>query len=191
MGNKPIIHCQGVEKCDGLQGSKTLVPTIESSRLLLRAFRQSDFDAIANFYANPMSSTYGGPCNREDAWRKFAVYPGHWALHGYGPWALEEKVTGTFVGLAGMWFPEGWIEPEITWALMPGFLGKGYATEGATRALQSAYKDFGWDTAVSVIVSDNAASIAVAKRMGAKKEGLTKLRGVQACVYRHSTQMVE
>src|SRR5690606_18513350 len=56
-------------------------------------------------------------------------YPGHWALRGYGPWALERKDTGAFVGLCGPWYPEGWIEPEITWALMPGHHGLGFATE--------------------------------------------------------------
>ena len=74
---------------------------------------------MAAFYASPISSFYGGPCDREDAWRKFAAYPGHWALRGFGPWAIEEKSSGAFVGLSGLWFPEGWYAPEITWALVP------------------------------------------------------------------------
>ncbi|QDL55045.1 GNAT family N-acetyltransferase [Rhodoferax aquaticus] len=161
------------------------IPTLESDRLLLRAFRESDFDTMAAFYASPVSATYGGPCNREDAWRKFAVYSGHWALRGYGPWALEEKASGAYVGLAGMWFPEAWVEPEITWALMLGHHGKGFATEAATRALQAAYQDFGWQTAVSVVLTDNTPSNAVAQRMGAQREGTIAFRGAQAYVYRH------
>jgi RimJ/RimL family protein N-acetyltransferase len=53
------------------------------------------------------------------------------------------------------------------------------------RALQAAYEDFGWKTAVSVIAVDNAASHAVALRLGAKVESRIAFRGGQADVYRH------
>ena len=162
------------------------IPSFESPRLLLRLFRNEDFEPMAEFYASEVSRPYGGLCSRDEAWRKFAVYSGHWVLRGYGPWALEEKVSGQFVGLCGMWFPEGFPEPEISWALIPGQHGKGYATEAARRALQAAYEDFGWKTAVSVIATDNAASHAVAQRLGAKIESRIAFRGAQADVYRHA-----
>lgn len=142
---------------------------------------------MAEFYADPVSSFYGGPCGREDAWRKFAAYPGHWALRGYGPWALEEKSSGSFVGLSGLWFPEGWYAPEITWALVPAHHGKGLATEAARRALRAAYEDFGWSTAVSVIALDNKPSMAVAERLGATKEAEVDYRYGRASLYRHAS----
>lgn len=161
------------------------VPTLESERLRLRQLREADFEPMAAFFADPVSAFYGGPCNREDAWRKFAVYSGHWLLRGYGPWALEEKATGSFVGISGLWYPEGWAEPEITWALVPGAHGKGYATEGARRALQAAYEDFGWTTAVSVVSVANAPSQAVARRLGATLERDINYRHGPAHLYRH------
>ena len=161
------------------------IPTLETDRLILRAFRQEDFEPMAVFFADPVSAFYGGPCNREEAWRKFAVYSGHWALRGYGPWALEEKATGQYVGLSGLWYPEGWIEPEITWALVPGQHGKGYATEAALRALQAGYESFGWTTAVSVVSVNNKASQAVALRMGATLEREVSYRHGAAYLYRH------
>ncbi len=161
-------------------------PTLETDRLVLRAFREADFNAMASFYADPISAFYGGPCDRADAWRKFAAYVGHWGLRGYGPWALESKETGQYVGLSGLWYPEGWIEPEITWALVPGNHGKGFATEAARRAVQAAYEDFGWTTAVSVIAQENAASIAVAERLGATRESAIEYRYGPAYLYRHS-----
>jgi RimJ/RimL family protein N-acetyltransferase len=162
------------------------VPVLESERLILREFRETDFDTMAAFFADPMSKFYGGPVeDRSDAWRKFVMYPGHWMLRGYGPWALEEKATGTFVGQAGPWYPEGWIEPEITWALAPGHHGKGYATEAAGRSLQGAYELFGWSTAVSVISVDNPASIGVAERLGATCECEVEYRYGKALLYRH------
>ncbi len=161
------------------------IPVFETDRLILRAFTQADFEPMAAFFADPVSATYGGPCDREDAWRKFAVYSGHWALRGYGPWALEEKASGQFVGISGLWYPEGWIEPEITWALMPGQHGKGFATEAAARALQAAYTHFGWSTAASVVSVTNTASQAVAMRLGAVREREVSFRHGAGYLYRH------
>lgn len=161
------------------------IPRFESERLLLRPFCEADFDGLAAFFAHPVSATYGGPCGRDEAWRKFAAYLGHWALRGYGPWALERLSDGAFIGLAGLWFPEGWLEPEITWALRPEHQGQGYATEAARRALQAAYQHFGWTTAVSVVAAGNAASSAVAERLGARLERRIPFRGGEGLVYRH------
>lgn len=161
------------------------IPCFTSERLVLRAFTSDDFEPMADFFADPVSSSYGGPCGRDEAWRKFAVYSGHWVLRGFGPWALEEKASGAFVGVSGLWYPEGWSEPEITWALVPGQHGKGYATEAAKRSLQAAYEHFGWTTAISVVATNNPASIAVAERLGARYESTIPFRQGQAHVYRH------
>jgi RimJ/RimL family protein N-acetyltransferase len=161
------------------------IPTLHSERLIMRAVTQDDFDPMAEFFADPVSKFYGGPCGRDDAWRKFAAYLGHWGLRGYGPWGLEVKTTGQFVGITGLWFPEGWIEPEITWALVPAAHGHGYATEAASRSLEAAYENFGWTTAVSVISVDNPASAAVATRIGATCEATIDYRYGPAHLYRH------
>ncbi|MEM8709010.1 MAG: GNAT family N-acetyltransferase [Actinomycetota bacterium] len=161
-------------------------PSVHTTdRLILRGFRESDFEPMAEFYADEISSFYGGPCNREEAWRKFAAYPGHWALRGYGPWAIERRDTGEFIGICGPWYPEGWFAPEITWALVPGHHGHGFATEAAGTALQIAYDEFGWTTAVSVVALANEASAAVARRLGATVEARIEARYGPAEVFRH------
>jgi len=162
------------------------IPILETERLTLREFRQDDFEPMADFFADPVSEFYGGPCNRDDAWRKFAAYPGHWALRGYGPWAIETRDSAEFVGLAGPWYPEGWIEPEITWALVPEHHGRGYATEAAQRALDYALSDLNWHSAISVIATMNTASAAVAERLGAFIETDIDYRYGRAHLYRHS-----
>jgi len=161
------------------------IPVLHTQRLTLRACTEDDFDAVADFFADDVSSLYGGPCDRITAWRKFAAWLGHWVLRGYGPWGLELKSTGEFVGWSGLWNPEGWPEPEITWALLPQFHGQGFATEGARRALQSAYEDFGWETAISLIDDRNTASVAVARRLGATAERADDVFGNPGSTYRH------
>ena len=161
------------------------VPTVHTDRLVLRAFQASDAGPMATFFGDPISQFYGGPLDADDAWRRFAMYPGHWFLRGYGPWAIELRTTGEYLGLTGPWYPAGWIEPEITWALVPGHHGHGYATEAAGAALTATYEMFGWSTAVSVIARANAASIRVAERLGAIRERDVTYRYGDAYLYRH------
>lgn len=163
------------------------IPTFESERLRYRAFHEDDFEPLASFFADEVSRFYGGPCNRDAAWRKFAAYPGHWCIRGYGPWAVERLDTNEFVGLVGPWFPEGWVEREITWALMPGHHGQGFATEAAAATLRAAHERFGWSTAVSVVAQDNVASAGVAARLGATIERQIEFRGAIADVWRHQS----
>ncbi len=167
------------------EATSITVPTLHTERLVLRAFRAADAEPMTAFFADPVSQFYGGPLGPEDAWRKFATYPGHWFLRGYGPWAIERRDTGEYIGLTGPWYPAGWIEPEITWALVPGHHGQGYATEAAAAALAATYELFGWTTAVSVIATANAASIRVADRLGAVRERAVTFRYGDAHLYRH------
>ena len=159
---------------------------LESERLLLRQWRPSDFAGVAEIFTDAQTARYiGGVCTRDEAWRRMATVVGHWVLRGFGLWALEEKTSGQFVGASGLWYPEGWPEPEIGWWLLRAGQGKGYATEAARRARLYAYKNLNLNTLISIIHPDNTPSQRVAKRLGARFEKTIELRGVQACVYRH------
>jgi len=163
-----------------------MVPLLETERLNLRAWRQSDFEPFADFCADPATAAFvGGTCSRNDAWRRMATYVGHWSLRGFGFWALEERNTGQFIGYAGLWFPEGWPEPEVGWGLLRAAQGKGFATEASLRARQYGYSNIGLKTLISFIDVRNVASRAVAERMGARYERTEMLFGFEAGVFRH------
>ncbi len=163
----------------------TLVPVLETERLIMREVKPSDFKPFAAFFTDEVSRFLGGPIDAIKAWRKLSLYAGQWSLNGFGEWALETKSTGEFAGICGPWFPLGWNEKEISWVLMPGHYGKGYATEAARRALQFAYQDLKWKTAISQIEPENVASIRVAERLGAKYENDFSDDDWSGRVYRH------
>jgi RimJ/RimL family protein N-acetyltransferase len=161
------------------------IPRLVSERLLLRPFRNADLDPYAAFWETEAARFVGGPCGRADAWRKMAMYAGHWLLRGYGIWALEERASGAFVGQAGLWFPEGWPEPEIHWLLLGGATGRGLATEAARRVRDHARDDLGWVTVVSCIDPANDASVRVAERLGAVPESEARVGERHFVVHRH------
>lgn len=149
-----------------------IIPRLETANLFLREYRQDDFEAFAEFYATDRSRFIGGPLTPEMAWRALATHLGHWALRGYGFWAVEHKGTGIFCGHVGLWFPDGWMEPEIGWVLMGHAEGHGIAREAAIAARKHAYASLGWKTAVSMIDPANKRSIRLAQRMECRFEGI-------------------
>jgi len=163
-----------------------LMVTLETERLLLRAFRAEDFEPYAAICADPEVMRYlgeGRPLSRSDAWRQMAMILGHWRLRGYGLWAVEERATGTLVGRIGFFEPEGWPDFELGWMLGRHAWGKGYATEGARRALAYAFTELGRDHLISLIRPGNDPSIRVAERLGETLRGQTELFGHPALVY--------
>ena len=139
------------------------IPVLETDRLIMRAFREeTDFEAYAAFYASHQTKHYGGPLDRAGAWRAAAAMMGHWIIRGYGVWAVEEKSTGDFCGMVGLWYPEDWPEKEISWATMPSKQGQGIAAEAAIRAKRYAFETLGWTQAHSCIRAENVASIKLA-----------------------------
>lgn len=163
-----------------------MIPRLETERLVLRGFSEADFAPLAAFYSSEETAQFvGGVCEPWETWRRLASYIGHWELRGYGMFALEDKTTEQFAGCCGPWCPDGWPEPEIGWALMPGFQGKGLVTEAANRCLSYAYDELGWTTAISVIDPENAASRRVAERLGAQFEAHKPVSHFTADIYRH------
>jgi RimJ/RimL family protein N-acetyltransferase len=162
------------------------VPTLETDRLILRAWSDADMPAFAEMCADADLMHYvGGVMDRTNAWRRMAVYVGHWVLRGYGTFALQSKATGEFVGYSGVYDPDAWPEREINWGLHRKHLGQGYITEAATRVRDHAYDDLGFATITSCIDQENAASIGVAKRLGATLDRVVDFRGRPVGVWRH------
>lgn len=168
-------------------GALTLAaPRLETERLILRMFREEDFEAFARITTDPEVQRHlgnGKPLDRNDAWRNFAAQIGHWALRGYGLFAVEEKATGAFVGRIGFFNPEDWPGFELGWLLARETWGKGFATEAATRCLDFAFTELGQEHVISVIRPENQASIRVAERIGERFERDADVFGTRVHIY--------
>src|SRR5262245_30514928 len=129
---------------------------LETDRLILRWFRESDFEEYAQMCADPevMRFLGGSPWTPMEAWRHMASVMGHWYFRGHGAWVVEEKESGHLVGRIGLIHPVGWPGFELGWTLARQSWGRGYATEGARRALDYAFNEMDRDHVISCIAPD-------------------------------------
>ncbi len=144
---------------------------IETVRLRLRQWKESDFKIYSDYYSNEELAKYvGGKMDKEMAWRKMASLIGHWHLKGFGYWAVEEKETMDFVGCVGLWKSEPWPEVELGYWILPEMHGKGYATEAGIASKRFAFENLGLSTLVSYIDPSNEPSKRTALKIGATYE---------------------
>lgn len=168
------------------EGSPRKPPVVETSRLLLRAWRTSDFEIHAEMTADPEVMRYigdGRAGGRTQSWPEIALHIGHWALRGYGQWALERKADGAFIGQAGLWNPPGWPGLEVGWRLSRQAWGHGYATEAGQASIDWAWQNLDATQLISVIQPDNAPSIRVAERLGMRRLRETTLKGQDVVIF--------
>ena len=166
---------------DALAASlRALVPQIETPRLTLRAPVREDFAAWTDIFCTDRAIHMDGPFSEDDAWLEFTLNCANWMLLGHGMWTVTDK-TGGVMGFVLIGFEPGDLEPELGYMLLQSAEGQGFATEAATAARDHATTRLHLPTLVSYIAPDNAASRAVAQRLGARPDGM-----VDGCdVWRH------
>lgn len=151
---------------------------IETDRLILRRHRLADADAVAAMWADPaMVRHIGKPASEEESWGRLLRYAGHWALFGYGLFAVEQRETGRLVGGVGVghFRRTGITEPEnsaeAAWAFSSAVHGLGYGRESMRAVL--AWVDAAVPVARThcIIAPENGASRRLAAGLGYVETG--------------------
>jgi len=148
----------------------TETPVVETKRLILRGWRESDYPPFATMMADAEVTRFiGGVQSPNDAWRTMATIIGHWHLRGHGYWAVERKEDSAFIGRIGLIRPEGWPGMEVAYALACPYWGQGYATEAALASLDYGFRNYPVTTLISLIHAENHPSRRIAERLGETK----------------------
>jgi RimJ/RimL family protein N-acetyltransferase len=155
-------------------------PVVETARLILRPWQASDIAANTAMLSDPDTARFITPDRKAVTseivgWRNAAVIAGHWALHGFGMFAVEEKSSGRYIGRVGPWYPPGWPGFEVGWGIAKESRGKGYAVEAARASIDWVFANLAVDRIVHCIDPINVASQGVARRLGAEIEGQARL----------------
>jgi RimJ/RimL family protein N-acetyltransferase len=92
-----------------------VAPVLETERLRLRSHQSSDFADCVSMWSDPgvVRYTIRDPSPPPRTWLRILAYRGHWALLGFGYWAIEDRVSGRFVGELGFADFKRDIQPSI------------------------------------------------------------------------------
>lgn len=148
---------------------------LETARLRLRPWRESDLAPFAALNADPaVMEHFPAVQSREesDAFARRAM-----ALvgeRGWGHWAIEVVGGAPFIGFAGLSVKtfEAPFTPctEVGWRLARDAWGHGYATEAARAAVDFGFRELGLAEIVSYTTLRNLRSIAVMERLGMRRD---------------------
>jgi RimJ/RimL family protein N-acetyltransferase len=162
-----------------------VIPTLTTPRLILRPPTYADYPAYAAFLASPRSTFMGGPFSGWAAWGMFCHDVGQWQLFGHGALMIDLCETGACIGQVGINSGPQFPEQELGWLLYDGHEGHGYATEAAAALHRWAFDIRKLPTLVSYFDPANAASMAVAARLGAARDDAAIRQDPEDVVYRH------
>jgi RimJ/RimL family protein N-acetyltransferase len=144
---------------------------IETARLILRPWRDSDLPLFAEQNADPVVMRYlVGPLTRAQSDDYVAQAVRHLAETGYCKWAVEAPGVAPFIGAVGLSRVkfEASFTPavEVAWRLHRNYWGRGYATEAARAAIEDGFTRVGLQEIVAITVLGNTTSRRVMERLG-------------------------
>lgn len=150
-------------------------PELETGRLVLRRWRDSDLATFAALNADrEVMEHMVSTLTKEETAAMIERIEAHFEEHGFGLWAVELALTGEFVGFAGLSIPrfEAHFMPavEVGWRLRRSHWGKGYAAEAAAAAMEFGFNTAELDEIVSFTVPANTRSTRVMERLGMTRD---------------------
>lgn len=143
---------------------------IETDRLLLRTFTESDAALIYELNSDPEVTRYtGDPIRDMDHAKEIlekVILP-QYALYNHGRWAVHTKAGLEFIGWCGLKTrPERENEIDLGYRFFRHSWGKGYATEAAFACLNYGFKKLRLPRIVGRAVPANTGSIKVLQNCG-------------------------
>ena len=157
-----------------------VVPTLESERLRLRAYRANDAEAMFRLYSDPRVMRYWSfppwtDLSQADAYLKRAL--GEMAEGRVLPWAIANRGDDRLVGTITLFA----LDPvqgraEIGYSLDPKLQGQGVASEALRMALGHAFDALRLRRIEADTDPRNTPSIRLLERLGFRLEGLLRAR---------------
>ncbi len=169
---------------------------LQTERLYVRPWRETDLAPLRALLTDPLVAEHynkGGLPSPEEEIRSIW----EWGLHersgytlGFFNCPLVYRDGDIVVGRAGinpLWSAENGFdtrEPELEWALMPAYWGRGLATELGRALIRYGFEVAGFDHLLAFTVPNHAASIRVMQKIGMRFERQARFRGEAYVFYR-------
>jgi RimJ/RimL family protein N-acetyltransferase len=143
---------------------------INTERLIMRGWRESDLAPWAAMNADPEVRRYLGPLltfEQSCAW--VLNFQDDLDRGGFGFWAVEVRASVEFIGFTGLDTVDDempFTGIEVGWRLARPAWGHGYATEAGLAALEYGFDVMGLPEILAVTMARNLRSQAVMRRIG-------------------------
>jgi RimJ/RimL family protein N-acetyltransferase len=151
---------------------------VQTERLLLRPFGESDFDALLAIEsrADVARFLYNEPRSPADVREVLERRMGSTSLTGEGDTlslAVVVRMTGEMIGDCMLhWKSREHQLGEVGFALHPDHHGRGYATEAARALVDYGFGEVGLHRIIGRLEARNTASARVLEKLGMRREAL-------------------
>ncbi|GAA2824011.1 RimJ/RimL family protein N-acetyltransferase [Aminobacter aminovorans] len=170
-----------------MDGNMTDETVLETPRLLLRTWRDTDLDDLVWLHSHVQASRYlsitGQPWTRDEAAGRMTGWAEEYRLHGVTKFKLQRRDEGRFIGRAGFSIFAATGQFELGYAIAPQFWGQGYATEIAGALANFSFERKIGDHFIAFAHVDNTASLNVLQKIGMRFQHTGPMNGLQAHVY--------
>lgn len=142
---------------------------LDTERLTLREMTEADLDALYEIQGGEESSGFMDrlETDRHRQLIKMKEYiRSMYGFYGYGIWMAVLKESGQAIGRVGLQIREGCEEPELGFAIAPGFRGRGFAYEACRAALDYAFEKLDFSAVRAVAHRGNKASLGLCEKLG-------------------------
>ena len=163
--------------------------TLETTRLLMREFREEDAEGMYELNSDPDVIRYTGddPFVSIDAARDFLRQYDAYARFGTGRLTVLLKDTNEYIGWCGLKYDQVSGDTDLGFRLLKKFWNKGYATEASIRSIEHGFKYLKIERIIGRAMQENIASINVLKKTGMVFEREFEAHGgicVQYCIHK-------
>ena len=160
---------------------------VASARLLLRELTFGDTAFVVELLNDPDFLRFIGDRGvRDEAGARRYLESGplaSYAANGFGLYAVVTRDGGEVAGLCGL-LRRDWLDhPDVGFAYLPRFRGRGYAVEAARAVLDDAARRLGLTKVAAIVSPGNLRSVRVLEKLGFRREGDARPPGEGADVH--------
>jgi RimJ/RimL family protein N-acetyltransferase len=156
---------------------------LETDRLILRELNTGDAAFILTLLNTPTWLQFigdRGVKNLDDALKYIENGPvKSYAVNGFGLYVVQLKNGNVPIGMCGLIKRDFLEDPDIGFALLPEFEGKGYGYESASAVLTYGQKNLGMQKIAAITVKENVNSIHLLEKIGLREEGTVVYPGTE------------
>jgi RimJ/RimL family protein N-acetyltransferase len=156
---------------------------LRTKRLIMRPPGEADLDDLVAFHDDPLVRKVFGPASRDEVAEWVAIARRDWDARGHGRVVLLDPEGGAFLGRSGLRHWPEFDEVEVGWSLIAAARGRGLATEAGRAWLDWGFRELDAPYFTANIAHGNAASTAVAERLGMRPLREDTLLGAPVIVY--------